>query len=59
LQIHIAPLGKDVLADHAPVGGKSTVGDLFGFLFLLLLDKETVQNPAEEHWFPGSKPIVD
>src|SRR5271166_1114219 len=49
----------DVLADHAPVGGESTVGDLFGILFLLLLEKETVQNAAEEHRCPGSDPTVD
>ena len=47
MQIYVAPLGMDMSADHAPVGAKSTVGDLYGFLFLLLLDKETVQNAAE------------
>src|SRR5271157_4720846 len=59
LQIRLAPLGIDVLADHAPVGGESAVGDLFGILFLLLLEKETVQNAAEEHRCPGSDPTVD
>ena len=35
------------------------MGDLFGFLLLLLLEKETVQDRAEQDWWTGSNPIVD
>ncbi len=33
------------------------MGNLFGFLFLLLLEKETVQDRDEQDRRPGSNPM--
>jgi hypothetical protein len=49
LQVGVAPLGPDVLTNHASVRGYSVVGDLSGGLFLFLIEKETVEETAEEN----------
>jgi hypothetical protein len=35
------------------------VSDLFGFLFLFLIEQETVEDAAEENRFSAQAPIVD
>jgi hypothetical protein len=35
------------------------VGDLFGFLFLFLIEKETVEDATEENRFSACNAIVD
>ena len=35
------------------------MSDLFGFLFLFLIEKETVEDATEENRFSAQDPIVD
>jgi hypothetical protein len=56
LQTKIAPLRTQVATDDAAIGRQRLVGDLFGFLFLLLLDQESVQDAAERDPLPGELP---
>src|SRR5262249_36811271 len=59
LQFAVAPSGTDLLRDHAPIGGQCVVGDLFGLLFLFLIEKEAIQETAERNREALCDPVVD
>src|SRR5581483_1278576 len=58
-QLAFAPLGTDVLRNHAPIGGQCVVSDLFGLLLLLLIEKKPIQETTERNRGALSDPVVD